>query len=191
VPAPTLPAAANPAPVIPPKFSPKVIAQWSNAGRATPAAAFETLFWAVDAGRPAEAAALVHFEGEDAVALKWVFDSLSPSARSLFGTPEFMFVAVGVVTPVKSPVTGCEIMDEVSTGPDDAIVHYRMADANARGDTRVRTMPLHRTDGAWTLRVSGLGLPERREMWKGRAQSLADEIGKGLAARDESNGKNE
>lgn len=167
-----LPAAAKPEPAAPQKFSPKIITQWNNAGRATPTAAFETLFWAAKAGRPAEATALVNIMGDDAIALRSVFESLSSPARELFVTPEFMFIAMNLTLGIDAG-KDAEILNEVATAPDDVVLQYRWV-----GENRVRSMPLHRTDGAWSLQLSGLGLRERQEMWKAGAQSLADEMGK-------------
>jgi RNA polymerase sigma factor (sigma-70 family) len=180
----SLPVVSPPSPTAPTPAV-KLIEQWSNAGRATPAAAFETLFWAAREGRPAEVAALLQITDEDDPALKAIFASLSPSARDRFGTPEFMFVAVALTAPPDSLVSGCEIIDELAAGPDDAVLHYRMA-----GDSHVRAIPLHRTNGAWTLTVSGLGLPDRQEMWKKMAQSLADDIERRRAKDGGSDGKN-
>jgi RNA polymerase sigma factor (sigma-70 family) len=155
----------------PQKSAVKAIGQWSNAGRATPAAAFETLLWAAREGRLAEATAGIQIIGDDATALKSIFDRLSPSARELFGTPESMFITVNLLAAAgDSMPSGCEIIGEVATGADDAIVRYRWAD-----QSRVRELPLRRTESGWILLMSGGGLTERQEMWVPMVQSFADD----------------
>lgn len=170
---PSSPLAASPAPQLPPitKQFPVLIETLRNSGRASPAAAFETLFWALRKGLPDEAAALVQFAGEDGTGLKAVFDSLSPSARERFVNPGFMFIAVTLSQQGVPPFAGVELVDETMPTPDEALLRYHWVD-----DSRIRTMPLRRIDGAWTLIVSGLGLTERQAMWKELAQSTADEI---------------
>lgn len=135
-----------------------MIEQWTNAGNATPAAAFETVFSALKAGDPVLAASLVSFSGEDGAVLSEIFQSLPQSARDLFINPKFMFMVVGLTMPAEQTMAnGCEVLDETFNGPDEALVRYRMP-----ADPRVRSMTMKSDNSSWKMAAPLLGLQDRR-----------------------------
>ena len=159
---------------------PRVLKYWSNVGRQTPIAAFETFFWAVMHDDLRMVVDALHFDEPDARAFRQVFDELSEPARNLFRSPEHMVAAMTIAhqyRPTKegfgeSP--GFQVIEEVSQNAAEATVRFRW------NDGRVRPIPLRLVGGEWKLVVSGMDLedPRRRARWKARAEDFAAEATK-------------
>jgi RNA polymerase sigma factor (sigma-70 family) len=121
------------------------IEQIRNAGRATPAAAYVTFYWAMEQGDVKLLAEDIAYDEDAKAIFQKVFDELSAEARSFYGTPEIMGAAVGCYMN-KIPVQQLEILGAKESGPDAVMLTYR------RGEERNdRYIPLVRGEDGWKV----------------------------------------
>lgn len=161
-------ATASVQPVPPPEADVKVIARATNAGRATPAAAYETFYWALEHGDIKLLAEDTAYDDDGRAILRKIFEALSREAQAFYGTPEIMAAAVGSYTN-RMPVTQLEILGSKSAGPDAVMISYRR-----NGERADRSIPMVNGDDGWKVVGRGSVFMDR-----GRAEaflSAAEEL---------------
>jgi hypothetical protein len=121
----------------------------TNAGRATPAAAAETAFWAAGKRDVDSLASLLTFAPAVRQDVEQLLASLPPGKRAEFGTPERLVAQSMLNIPL--PV-GLRVIDEKQIDPDHANLGVEMqSESGASG----RTVPLslERSPDGWRLLV--------------------------------------
>lgn len=121
----------------------------SNAGRATPEAAFQTLIWAAMKGRDPEMAACVSLDSTARAKAESFLATLSAEARAKYATPEQLvglFVSNNVLesTAVQF-VTSSTVADD-----DSAILAIRIRE---NGRERATRIPMVRSADGWAMAV--------------------------------------
>lgn len=118
-----------------------------NAGRASPKAAAETLFWAAISGEvDALAAGVVFTPSARAKADAW-FAGLSESTRKEYGSPEKIIALM--IAKEAGKLGGLQILGEREIAPDNVGVRLRFADT--QGNTKDDNFLLRRADDGWRL----------------------------------------
>ncbi len=139
---PAPPAAARP----PVKLTPA--SEWKNAGRGSPAAAVETVFWAAAGGDLDALAATVAFEGKARALAEAFFAGQAEPVKQQYGTPERL---VAAFTAKDIPLSAMRIVGQKENGPDDVTVSVLFEVPDAK--PRAALLTVHRDERGWRLRV--------------------------------------
>lgn len=130
----------------------------TNAGFATPEAAFETLNWAVTAGDWATFAKSWVFDGETKRTAEMFFAGLSPDAQEKFGTPEraLAYALLAATTPKGSAwMSAMQIYDtQIVDGP--APVHLKIWQRLGSGREIGNEALFERVPGGWVAGRAGV-----------------------------------
>ena len=139
--------------------------QWKNAGRATPAATFETALWAAAAGDVDSLAGLLSIDPVVRIEAVKLMQMLPYSLRQDYNTPEQV---IALLATRDVPVSGAaQILDDKATGPAGTRVVAVLRDAENR---RRQTHLLLRQDGAeWRLIVPASAVERYTAMVRGPA----------------------
>lgn len=139
----TAPAAAPRAPA---RLTPA--SEWKNAGRGSPAAAVETMFWAAGGGDIDVLAATVAFEPRARPLAEAFFNGLPEPQKQQYGTPERL---VAAFTAKDVPLSAMRIVGQKENGPDDVVVSVLFEVPDAK--PRATLLAVHRDEAGWRLRV--------------------------------------
>jgi hypothetical protein len=141
----------------------------TNAGRASPEAAFETFYWAMNAGDMRALADVVVYDASATDIMKRMYTALSPEAQSFFGSPDVMMGAIAA-TISHGPAPKLQIVETKPRGADEVVVNYLRGD-----DSKVRPLPMRRTDDGWRVVGQGAMLadPDRQAQMAAMAEKIA------------------
>lgn len=130
----------------------------TNAGWATPAAAFETLNWAMVTGDWAEFARGWTFHGDTKAAADAMFAGLSPAMRETYGTSERWIAHVLVSASVPNRTDWMESMQVLDTqlidGP--APMRVRAWRRTGTGKEFAEDVLFERSSSGWSISASGV-----------------------------------
>ncbi len=135
-------------------------ANWTHAGRATPAAAVETLFWAAANHDPETIASMLNFDPQLRRAVDLFFGVLPETVRTKYGTVEML---IGQFMAEELAVAAMGVVQEKPTGGDAADLMVRVQ--NQEGFGREKRLTFKRGDDGWRLAVS-----------PGTVQNIANQI---------------
>lgn len=119
-----------------------------NMGRATPAAALETAFWAATGGDIDTLVGILALEGDARTAAEQILASLPASVRSEYRTPEHL---VALLTAKDIPLTGIQITPPRKDDPAGTRVLARVPAAD--GKSRTVAVSLRQYGSDWKLVV--------------------------------------
>jgi hypothetical protein len=162
----------------PPAAAPKTSIPWSNAGRATPTAAFVTATWANLENKTDVAVESVCFSEQDMKIFEEIFTALPENARASFKTSARMTAMVMsslARRPVfgRKPPTGCEILGQKDQGADEVLLNLRFDN-----DARVHSERMKKFGDGWKLIVPSTGMGDKRR--RDHFEKTAREIGSTL-----------
>lgn len=120
---------------------------WQDAGRATPAAAFETTLWAAAHGDLDALAGILAFDPETARQAAATFDRLPVALQNELGTPERM---IALLTAADVPLGRASILGQYP-GPAGTNLTVQLVDAG--GSARTAVFALQPQDDQWRLTV--------------------------------------
>lgn len=121
----------------------KLVSAWRNAGRSTPADAYETIQWAQAVGDVEVFSTFITFAPRAKAKVDAFFANLPESARVRFGTPEKMIAAS---KPPRNNITAFQITGQTEYGIK-LMVHAWTRDTNGR--ERKGDMALQREEDGW------------------------------------------
>lgn len=159
-----------------PTFAPGRMAkaeEWTNAGHATPAAAFETLLWAAAGGDLEVLARSLAIAAGDRAQVEAVWREVSAATRAEFGTPERLFAAL---TAKDVPIGSAQVFHQAvlkpgewgaPAGTERAVVAARITDAEKKGKTIA--FQLERADDGWRVLLPGAAIRQYRDALRGAA----------------------
>jgi RNA polymerase sigma factor (sigma-70 family) len=158
----------------------------TNAGRATPRAAFETYTWATNGGNVAAVADLVTLPPEARAKLEQIFAQLPPDAQAKFGSPDQLIATV--LASTTPPVVGLQVMREsagaVAPGFDSATTgsssDYRTLHVQLQffdGRVRENDVVFQQVGQDWHLVFPALLVNKMAEMLKPRPANFKHDGG--------------
>lgn len=146
-PAPVAPANQNPTAAVPTKLT--AVAQLKNAGKASPTATAETLFWAASGGElDALAGTFSLTDGARTKADAW-FASLSDATRQQYGSPEKLMALM--IARDAAPISGIQVLGERAVTDDNVGVRIRFG--TEEGRVKDENYFFRRTADGWRLVV--------------------------------------
>jgi hypothetical protein len=122
----------------------------TDAGRATPEAAFQTLVWAAMKGREPEMAACVSLDPAAQAKAESLLGTLSAEARAKYGTPEQLVGLVfshGVLEASAFQI----VTSSVAGDGDHATLAVRVRANGRESETKI---PMVRSGGGWSMAVA-------------------------------------
>jgi len=125
------------------------VANLRNAGRATPAATVETLFWAAANHDSETVASMLSFEPKLRQAVDLFFGALPEAVRTKYGTVERL---LGQFLADEMSVAAMRVVQEKPAGADRAELIVRVQ--SQEGFAREKPLVLNRGDDGWRLAVS-------------------------------------
>lgn len=134
----------------PPGMPPAIVlsSDWTYAGRATPAAAIETLLWAAMGGDLDALAQTLVLDDAAKAKANALLNSLPASSRSEYATPE-RFVAL--FTAKDLPNGAMQLVSETKQPSGEVMMRVRLFQPD--GSTRSTTVLARQTGGEWRLAV--------------------------------------
>ena len=128
--------------------------QWKNAGRETPAAAMETIYWAALAGELEVLAEALLIPEEDRAKVDAWFAGLSETTRQQYGSPEQLIGLL--VAKDAGPLTGMQVLAQNEISDTDVLLRVRFATDDGAVDSA--DYLLRRTENGWRLVVPADGV---------------------------------
>ncbi|MBM3853754.1 MAG: hypothetical protein FJ399_11450 [Verrucomicrobia bacterium] len=122
---------------------------WKNAGRATPSAAAETLFWATDSGNVEALAAAISLDQAAREKAQAILARMSESVRATFDTPEKL---VALLLARETDIRAMQVIGENTAG-DEALVNLRLLKDD--GKTKDEGMQFRRSPDGWRANITG------------------------------------
>ena len=161
---------APPAPAVTPTQA-KLAADFVNAGQATPAAAIETVYWAVAHVDLVALRKAVLLTPETEVGFDAIFAGLSKRAQDFFGDSTTM--AAATILSAGRLIQSLEILDPAPPATDE--VQLRVRIQNDRGQPRDYPLPPRRFKDGWKWIYSAPGMddPQRRQGMRQVAEQMA------------------
>jgi hypothetical protein len=129
-------------------------ADWKNAGRATPAATMETIYWAALSGELTSLAEALLIPDDDRAKVDEWFASLPESIRQNYGTAEKLIGLL--VAKDAGPLTGMQVLAQDEINDTDVLLHVRFATDDGGIDSAEYL--LRRTPEGWRLVVPADGV---------------------------------
>ena len=121
---------------------------WTNAGRATPAAALETTLWAAAGGDVDVLASGLVFDAQARAKAEAIFAGLPDGVRARYGSPERL---IAMLTARDVPLEGAHIIDTKARKGNLAGLGAQLLDAS--GTTRMVFLVLRQDGPEWKLVV--------------------------------------
>jgi hypothetical protein len=122
---------------------------WKNAGRATPSAAAETLFWATDSGDVTALAGAISLDQTAREKAEAILARMPDSVRATYDTPEKL---VALLLARETDIRAMQVLGESSAG-DDAVVNMRLLKDD--GKTKDEGLQFRRSADGWRMNVTG------------------------------------
>ena len=122
---------------------------WRNKGRQTPAAAFQTAWWAAAKGDTDALAAMLELRPAARSKADALFAGLSDDERSQYGTPEKL---LAFLLAKDVPLGGMRVDFGAGFGSPEQLILYVQLQ-NADGQTRQIGLAMHRQTEGWDLVV--------------------------------------
>lgn len=127
------------------KLSPA--SEWKNAGRGTPEASTETVFWAAVGGDVETLANTLTFTDSARLKADAWFAGLSESTRQQYGSPEKVLALM--IAREAEGVSGMQVLGQKEMGQGD--VGLRLRFANADGKTKDQNFLLRQGGDGWRM----------------------------------------
>ena len=121
---------------------------WKNEGRATPAAAFQTAWWAAAKGDTETLAAMLEIGSAARAKAEALLAELPEDFRSQYGTPEKL---IALLLAKDVPLGGMHVDLETGGNPDYSTLYVRLQDTV--GNTKQIGLAMHRQTDGWNLVV--------------------------------------
>jgi hypothetical protein len=118
---------------------------WRQAGKGTPSAAAESLFWAADGGDVETLAKSILLDADARAQAEAILARLPPESRAAYDSPEKL---IALLLAREIDVKALQILGENQAG-DDALVNLRMQKDD--GKTKEEGYPFKRTSDGWRL----------------------------------------
>jgi hypothetical protein len=138
-------AGKSPADAIPVKLIP--VNEWKNAGKATPAATFETVLWAASGGDVDTIASAVEFTGTAREKAQALLDRLPAATRAQYGSPEKLVALM--LAKDADKVSGLQVLGQKEISPDTMGMRVRFG--NELGQAKESSLVMHRSNDGWKL----------------------------------------
>lgn len=142
---------SSPAPIAAAVESPSRIvpsSEWTYAGRATPAAAIETILWAATGGDLDALAQTLSLDESARTRAVALLGSLPASSRSEYTTPERL---VALFTAKDLPSGAMQLVSEITQPSGEVMMRVRLFQPD--GSTRSTTVLARQSGGEWRLSV--------------------------------------
>jgi len=123
-------------------------ADWKNRGRATPAAALETMLWASAGGDLTQLKQVLEFDEASQAMGAAMFARLPAAAQQPYATPEDL---LALMVAGNIPLDSARLVTRQILGDDDLVEFVRLKSPD--GTTRQVHLALHRSLDGWKLRV--------------------------------------
>lgn len=108
--------------------SPITLTQWTNAGRATPTATFQTGVWAAVQGDTDALTKVITFDADGRALIEAQFGSLPEKDRALYGSPEKIFATLLAVR-LPQDLTSATVT-QTTEGSGSTLLRMRLQHAN-------------------------------------------------------------
>ncbi|HEX2853867.1 MAG TPA: hypothetical protein VHO24_11560 [Opitutaceae bacterium] len=136
-----------------PAFGPAAAAAaepWTNAGRETALAAFQTGVWALQQGDTDALAGLITFDAAGRALVEALFARLPPESRALHGSAENVFATL-LAARLPTNLASADIITSTAAGTTDETLRLRLNRTN--GSTKEANFNFTRDTGGWRIVV--------------------------------------
>ena len=137
-------------------------AQWSNAGRATPSAAFETALWAASGGDIDTLAQSMILEADARAKAAVLLEGLPEAGRAEYRSPERL---VALLTAKDVPMGSMQVLGQAQQGPEKVKMVVRLQQTD--GSAKTTSLTLRQDAGEWRLVVPPSVVDKYAAMLKG------------------------
>lgn len=137
-------------------------AQWSNAGRATPSAAFETALWAASGGDIDTLAQSMILEADARAKAAVLLEGLPEASRAEYRSPERL---VALLTAKDVPMGSMQVIGQAQQGAEKVRMVVRLQQTD--GSAKTTSLMLRQDAGEWRLVVPPSVVDKYAAMLKG------------------------